>query len=90
MQFWNIFNAKAFRTKGSAFHGFFSKAIPKGFMFTLLIIFVGQILIVTFGGEMFNVVPLQIGDWLRIVLSSSVILWAGEVERLAKRMLKRK
>ena len=90
MQFWNIFNAKAFRAKGSAFRGFFAKAMPKGFMFTLLIIFVGQILIVTFGGEMFNVVPLQIGDWLRIVLSSSVILWAGEIERLAKRMLKRK
>ena len=90
MQFWNIFNAKAFRAKGSAFRGFFAKAMPKGFMFTLLIIFIGQILIVTFGGEMFNVVPLQIGDWLRIVLCSSVILWVGEVERLVKRMLKRK
>ena len=60
------------------------------FIFTLLVIFVGQILIVTFGGEMFNVVSLQIGDWMRIVLCSSVILWVGEVERLAKRMLKRK
>lgn len=90
MQFWNIFNAKAFRTKVSAFHGFFSKAMPKGFLFTLLIIFAGQILIVTFGGEMFNVVPLQIGDWLRIVLCSSLILWAGELERLLKRLLKRK
>lgn len=90
MQFWNIFNAKAFRTKDSAFHGFFSKAMPKGFVITLLIIFVGQILIVTFGGEMFNVVPLQIGDWLLIVLCSSLILWVGEVERLAKRVMKRK
>lgn len=90
MQFWNIFNAKAFRAKDSAFHGFFSKAMPKGFLFTLLIIFVGQILIVTFGGEMFNVVPLQTGDWLRIVLCSSLILWVGETERLLKRILKRK
>lgn len=84
MQFWNIFNAKAFHSKGSAFHGFFSKSMPKGFICTLLIILVGQILIVTFGGEMFNVVPLQIGDWLRIVLWSSAILWAGEIERLVK------
>lgn len=58
--------------------------MPKGFICTLLIILVGQILIVTFGGEMFNVVPLQIGDWLRIVLWSSAILWAGEIERLVK------
>ena len=84
MQFWNIFNAKAFHSKGSAFHGFFSKSMPKGFICTLLIILVGQILIVTFGGEMFNVVPLQIGDWLRIVLWSSAILWVGEIERLVK------
>ena len=90
MQFWNIFNAKAFRSKGSAFHSFFSKAMPKGFVITLLIIAVGQILIVTFGGEMFNVVPLQIGDWLRIVLCSSLILLVGEVERLVKRVMKRK
>ena len=90
MQFWNIFNAKAFRAKGSAFHDFFSKAMPKGFVITLLIIFVGQVLIVTFGGEMFNVVPLQVGDWLRIVLCSSLILWVGEVERLVKKVMKRK
>ena len=90
MQFWNIFNAKAYHTKGSAFQGFFSKAMPKGFIITLLIIFVGQILIVTFGGEMFNVMPLQVGDWLRIVLFSSVILWIGELERLAKRLFERK
>lgn len=90
MQFWNIFNAKAFHADGSSFRGFFSKAKPKGFLFTLLIIVVGQILIVSFGGEMFNVVPLQMGDWLRIVLWSSAILWVGEAERLAKRMLKRK
>ena len=64
--------------------------MPKGFLVTLLIIFVGQILIVTFGGEMFNVVPLQTGDWLRIVLCSSLILWVGETERLLKRILKRK
>ena len=89
MQFWNIFNAKAFHAKGSAFHGFFSKAMPKGFIITLLIILIGQILIVTFGGEMFNVVPLQTGDWLRIVLCSSIILWVGEIERLVKAALGR-
>ena len=82
MQFWNIFNAKAFMTGQSAFCGLFSKNIAKGFCLTLVIIFVGQILIVTFGGEMFEVVPLSFGDWLRIIIGTSVILWIGEIGRL--------
>ena len=49
---------------------------------TLAIILVGQILIVTFGGAMFEVVPLSLGDWVRIILGTSVILWAGELGRL--------
>ncbi len=79
LQFWNIFNAKAFMTGQSAFHGLFSKNIAKGFCLTLAIILVGQILIVTFGGEMFEVVPLSLGDWIRIILSTSLILWFGEL-----------
>ena len=85
MQFWNIFNAKAFHTNESALKGLTKKSLLKGFDFTLLIIFVGQILIVSFGGEMFNVVPLPIGDWLRIILGTSVILWIGEIERWVKK-----
>ena len=82
MQFWNIFNAKAFMTGQSAFKGLFVKNKAKGFCLTLAIILVGQVLIVTFGGEMFEVVPLSLGDWLQIVLGTSVILWAGEAGRL--------
>ena len=82
MQFWNIFNARAFRTKQPAL-----KSIGKcrGFLITLGIILVGQILIVSFGGEMFNVTPLPLGDWLRIIGCTSLILWVGELERLVKR-----
>ncbi len=82
MQFWNIFNAKAFRTQQSALKGLNN---CRGFLLTLLIIFVGQVLIVSFGGEMFNVVPLPLGDWIRIVGFTSLILWVGELERLVKR-----
>ena len=81
MQFWNIFNAKAFMTGCSAFHGLATKNIAKGFCVTLAIILVGQILIVTFGGAMFEVVPLSLGDWIRVFLSTSVILWIGELGR---------
>ena len=78
MQFWNIFNAKAFMTRKSALK--VMKA--KGFALTLAIIFIGQILIVSFGGEMFEVQRLTIADWLRIVVGTSVILWLGELGRL--------
>ena len=88
MQFWNIFNAKAFMTGRSAFNGLFSKKIAKGFCLTLAIIFVGQILIVTFGGEMFEVVPLSFSDWIRIVAGTSVILWIGELGRLRQSFLR--
>ena len=82
MQFWNIFNARAFMTGQSAFKGLFTRGVLSGFGLTLGIILVGQILIVSFGGAMFEVVPLSMGDWLWIIASTSVILWIGEIERL--------
>lgn len=85
MQFWNIFNAKAFRMGRSAFANMFSKSVAAGFGLALAIIFFGQIAIVTFGGPMFNVVPLSLTDWVIIVASTSVILWVGELFRLFKK-----
>lgn len=85
MQFWNIFNAKAYYTDQSALKGLFDKDVRRGFGLTLLIIALGQVLIVTFGGEMFSVVPLPLDEWLRILIGTSIILWAGELERLVKR-----
>lgn len=86
MQFWNIFNAKAFSTGRSAFANMFSKSAASGFGLALAIIFFGQIAIVTFGGPMFNVVPLPLADWLIIVSSTSVILWVGELVRMTKKI----
>ena len=90
MQFWNIFNAKAYHTMDSAFKGLFNKDIRRGFGLTVLIIVLGQVLIISFGGEMFNVVPLPLGDWIRIVIGTSLILWLGEMERWVHRMKKAK
>lgn len=86
MQFWNIFNAKAYHTGESALKGFLNKDVRRGFGLTLLIIALGQVLIVTFGGEMFNVVPLPLADWIRIIVGTSVILWVGEIARLLKKL----
>jgi Ca2+-transporting ATPase len=82
MQFWNIFNAKAYHTGQSALKGLLDKDVRRGFGSTLLIIALGQVFIVTFGGEMFNVVPLPWMDWLIIIAGTSIILWIGELERL--------
>ena len=82
MQFWNIFNAKAYHTQQSALKGLLDKDVRRGFGLTLLIIALGQVLIVSFGGEMFKVAPLEWIDWLIIIVGTSVILWIGELERL--------
>lgn len=81
LQFWNMFNARAFETGRSAFH--FKGC--KGFGLIALVIFVGQILIVQFGGEFFNVVPLSLTDWCIIVASTSLVLWIGEAVRLFRK-----
>jgi Ca2+-transporting ATPase len=89
MQFWNIFNAKAYRTGQSALKGLFNKDVRRGFGVTLLIIAAGQILIVTFGGEMFNVEPLPLSEWILIIVGTSLILWVGEIGRWVKRIKSR-
>jgi Ca2+-transporting ATPase len=85
MQFWNIFNAKAFMTGQTAFKDLFAKDGARGFILTLAIIFLGQILIVSLGGEMFEVTPLSIVEWLVIIVATSLILWVGEIGRAIKK-----
>ena len=81
LQFWNMFNAKAFMTDNSVFA---SLSQCKGFLLTALIIIVGQWLIVTIGGKMFNVTALQLTDWAIIIGGSSVVLWVGELRRMVR------
>ncbi|MDE5663460.1 MAG: calcium-translocating P-type ATPase, PMCA-type [Muribaculaceae bacterium] len=81
LQFWNMFNARAFATGKSAFH---FKGCG-GFMLIALIILLGQILIVSVGGQFFNVEPLHFLDWLIIIGSTSLVLWIGEFIRLFKK-----
>ncbi|MDE5839680.1 MAG: cation transporting ATPase C-terminal domain-containing protein, partial [Muribaculaceae bacterium] len=78
LQFWNMFNARAFQTGRSAFH--FKGA--SGFVMIALAILIGQIAIVSIGGEFFNVTPLRLSDWLIIIGSTSMVLWVGEFLRL--------
>lgn len=82
LQFWNLFNAKAFMTGRSAFWHI-DKC--KGFLFVLFIVLVGQVLIVQLGGEMFHVLPLSAAEWGWIVLFTSPVLLIGELYRYFRR-----
>ena len=83
LQFWNMFNAKAYMTGSSAFKGLGSNP---AFLLVCALILVGQVLIVTFGGVMFNVVPLSVAVWLKITVSTSLVLVIPEVYRALKRV----
>ena len=85
IQFWNLFNAKALGSNYSAFRHFLS---DKGMMLVLVLILFGQWVIVTFGGEMFRTVPLSWTEWGIIFVSTSVVLWVGELWRGIKRLRK--
>lgn len=84
IQFWNLFNAKALMSHHTAFRHFLK---DKGMILVLVLVLVGQWLIVTFGGEMFRTTPLSLHEWLLIIGSTSVVLWAGELWRAFKRMI---
>ncbi len=82
LQFWNMFNAKAFQTGKSAFSNL---SQSKGFIAVAFVILIGQVLIVEFGGEVFRTVPLTLRDWLIITGSTSFVLWIGEIVRAVQK-----
>lgn len=84
LQFWNLFNARAYATGRSAFHF----ADCQSFLFIALLIFAGQILIVQFGGPFFSVTPLSASDWLIIIAGTAPVLLLGELLRLVFRKAK--
>ena len=83
LQFWNLFNAKCLGSTHSAFHNLRHDG---GLLLVLLLIFVGQWLIVTFGGRMFRTQPLSAEEWLIITAATSVVLIVGELWRGVKRI----
>ena len=80
LQFWNMFNARAFSTGRSALH----LEGCQGFMLIAAMIFVGQILIVELGNQFFSVTPLRFSDWVIIIVGTSPVLWIGELLRIKR------
>ena len=88
LQFWNMFNAKAFMTYESAFKGINWKD-TKWFIVITLVILIGQILMTQIPGlqEMFNVDEggLKFMDWVIIIFATSLVLLIGEFIRFVKK-----
>lgn len=82
LQFWNMFNAKAFMTGHSVFRNF---ADSKSFLLIAVLILVGQFIIVQFAYMFFEVCPLPLPDWGLLILGTSLVLWIGEIIRLFTR-----
>ena len=82
LQFWNMFNAKAFFSGKSAFKGL---AKSYGFIGVACAIFLGQFAIVELGGDVFRTVPLSFIEWVVIIGSTSLVLWIGELIRFLQR-----
>jgi len=81
IQFWNLFNARAYGSRFSAFH--LKKC--RGFVFIALLIFLGQILIINIGGRMFNVESITLKDWIFIIVGTSPVILLGEAMRKFKK-----
>lgn len=80
VQFWNMFNAKAYASGNSSAFKNIGGSI--GFVLVGLLIVVGQVLIVNYGGKMFRTVPISFIDWIIVIASTSIVLWIGEIRRL--------
>ena len=87
LQFWNMFNAKGF---ASSMPLAFSWRGCYAFFGVLALILVGQLIIVSWGGEVFRTVPLSWQDWLLIIGSTSVVMWVGEIYRTIRYFTKKK
>lgn len=76
INWWNLFNIRVFGKSRSIFYNL--KGSSK-FLLGSLIIFIGTILIVQFGGEVFNTRPLDFKEWCIIVASTSPIVIIREI-----------
>ena len=82
MQFWNLFNARVLGTTDSTFKGF-SRSYT--LWIVAAIILLGQFIIVQWGGSVFRTTPLDWQTWTGIIISTSLILWIGELYRFVRR-----
>jgi Ca2+-transporting ATPase len=98
LQFWNLFNAKYFNTDRSLIQDSIDlfrnpqkvkESFSSGFLLIAAVIVLGQVLIVTFAGQLFSVEPLSLADWGWIMLITSPVLVVADVVRCIANIIKR-
>lgn len=82
IQLWNLLNAKVMGCCSSALKDLWKE---KALLMVIAIIFIGQIFIVSFGGQMFRTTPLTLQEWVVITAGTSIVLWFEELIRWFKR-----
>ena len=87
LQVWNLLNAKELGGTDSAFAGLGKERVM---LLVMLLIIVGQVVIVSFGGGVFRTVPLTPGEWLVVIGATSAVLWIGEIYRASARLFGKK
>lgn len=84
LQWWNLFNARAFGVSTSALN----LRHCGEFIFIIVVVLLGQILITSFGGQFFNVQSLSLSSWLWIMTLTFPVLFVGELYRCIKSKIK--
>lgn len=93
LQFWNLFNARYFKTKRSLLQDIVDiyrnpqkvkESYSKGFIWISLVIVFGQIFIVNYAGNLFNVSALSFIDWLLILVLTSPVLIVADIIRFVR------
>lgn len=97
LQFWNLFNARYFRTGRSLLQDIFDglrspKTLKQhysvGFIAVAFTIICGQLLIVNVLGEMFGVSALSWHDWIWLMILTSPILILADIYRCVKSLFR--
>jgi P-type Ca2+ transporter type 2C len=73
-QFWNEFNCRALHFRESPFRGLTKNPM---FIIVVTIIFIVQVIVVNFGGQIFRTVPIPLDAWIRIILLGATIIPVG-------------
>ncbi len=81
LQFWNLFNARAFETGHHAFHNIAGSRV---FFGVAAVILLGQLLIVQVAYRMFGIAPLGWKIWALIISATSLVMWIGLIWALLK------
>ena len=93
LQFWNLFNAKYFRTNRSLLLDLIDmfraphkvkESYNKMYIAILVVILGGQVAIVTFAGQLFGVSPLAAMDWVWICLLTMPVLLIPDLCRFVR------